>query len=279
MLGYRHGFHAGNHADVIKHLVLQLVLAYMNRKEKPWWYIDTHAGAGCYDLRSAQARQNSEAETGIVRLWNWLDAPAAVRDFLDLVGRLNPQGRLVCYPGSPWIAKQFQRTDDHLRLYELHPADFAALRQLTRPWPRTSTQAMDGLLGLRANLPPPPRRGIVLIDPSYEVSQAYPSVADAVRAGLERFSSGVFLLWYPLLAPAPGCGMVNRLKRLLECAWLDVSLSIRSPRASPRGLYGSGMLVINPPWRLAHELDELLPALVQRLAGRDGEYRVEQRLD
>jgi 23S rRNA (adenine2030-N6)-methyltransferase len=173
MLSYRHAFHAGNHADVLKHFTLIEILRHLRQKAAPFWFVDTHAGAGLYALDSGYATQLAEYRGGIGRLWDRSDLPAAFDDYLAAVRELNPDGTLRAYPGSPWIARRNLREQDRLRLFELHPTDSQLLadnfRTLgAREQRRSLVQAMDGFAGLKALLPPPPRRALVLIDPSYE---------------------------------------------------------------------------------------------------------------
>jgi 23S rRNA (adenine2030-N6)-methyltransferase len=270
MLSYRHAFHAGNHADVLKHLVLVQILRHLNQKDKPWWYVDTHAGAGVYDLASDHARKNLEHDSGIGRLWSRSDLPPAVADYVDVVRGLNPDGRLRLYPGSPWIASRLMRAQDRLRLFELHTTDVGLLRRSFAELGRqVRIEAADGYAGLKAVLPPPPRRGLTLIDPAYEVKTDYRQVVAAVEAGLERFATGIYAVWYPMLPRPEAKALPDRLKRLPVPHWLHVGLSVRAPSPEGYGMYGSGLFLVNPPWPLAAALRALLPWLVEVL-GQDG---------
>ncbi len=203
MLSYRHAFHAGNHADVLKHLVLVQLLDYLTAKPKPLWFVDTHAGAGVYDLKRGFATQLAEHTTGISRLWNEPPATPALERYLTLVRGLNPHGRLTRYPGSPWLARQLSRADDRLWLYELHPADFAALCRNVGGKGVGVTRE-DGLQALRALLPPRPKRALVLLDPAYEVKTDYRQVVATLREALQRFPTGTYAVWYPRLRTAGG---------------------------------------------------------------------------
>ncbi len=267
MLSYRHAFHAGNHADVLKHLILVRILAHLNQKDKPWWYVDTHAGAGVYDLASDYARKNHEHDTGIGRLWSRLDLPQPVADYVDVVRGLNPDGRLRLYPGSPWIASRMLRPQDRLRLFELHGTDadllHRCLAELTR---RVRIERADGFAALRSVLPPPPRRGLTLIDPAYEVKTDYRQVIAALKAGLERFATGIYAVWYPLLPRLEARELPQRLERLPGVRWLNVTLRVRAASRQGHGMYGSGVFVVNPPWGLADGLSAAMPWLTDRLA-------------
>lgn len=269
MLSYRHAFHAGNHADVLKHLVEVQLLRYMEQKDKPFWYIDTHAGAGCYALDSGYAAQNAEYESGIARLWLREDLPAPLAEYVGLVKRLNPDGQLRLYPGSPLIALELLREQDRMRLFELHSSDSEILQQnFAGQGARVLIQAADGFGALKALLPPPPRRALVLIDPPYEDKQDYRRVVAALREGLKRFASGMYAVWYPQLQRAEARQLTEQLKHLPAKSWLHVALSVRAPSEEVFGMHGSGMFVLNPPWILHGMLQEVMPFLVKHL-GQD----------
>ena len=197
MLAYRHAFHAGNHADVLKHLVLMLVLRHLDAKEKGYRFVDTHAGAGGYSLLGRYAKKNGEYERGIGRLWTRDDLPAPIADYVALVRRFNPDGLLSQYPGSPSIALMLLRPQDELRAFELHPTDQKILRATLADNPRATVYDGDGFVGLSAQLPPPTRRGAVLIDPSYEGNVDYPKVVATLREAVARFADGIYVVWYP----------------------------------------------------------------------------------
>jgi 23S rRNA (adenine2030-N6)-methyltransferase len=277
MFSYRHAFHAGNHADVLKHVVLVHVLRHLAAKDTPFWVVDTHAGAGLYALDGEWATKRSEFADGIGRLWTREDAPSAVADYLAVVRALNPDGSLRHYPGSPFIALPHLRARDRLRLFELHVNEVevlaanldAAGRDAAR---RTLVTRADGFSGLRALLPPPPRRGLILIDPSYEDKRDYARVVDALREALARFATGCYAIWYPQVQRAEPAELVRRLSRLPDLRWLHAGLAVRTPSADGLGLHGSGMFVVNPPWTLAAALRESLPWLASTLAQDDGAH-------
>jgi 23S rRNA (adenine2030-N6)-methyltransferase len=264
MLSYRHAFHAGNHADVLKHLVLVQLLQHMRQKDKAFWVIDTHAGAGLYALKEGYATKLAEYAEGIARLWDRDDAPAAIKDYLAAVRAINGDA-LSAYPGSPWIAQQLLREQDRLRLFELHSSDSRMLADNMR---HAAQQIIitegDGFAGLKALLPPPPRRAITLIDPSYELAEDYTRVVDALSDSLRRFATGVYAVWYPMLAKPDSRRLPTRLKGLGASNWLHVSLTVRG--IEPMGMFGSGMFVINPPWKLMETLREVMPWLTDVLA-------------
>jgi 23S rRNA (adenine2030-N6)-methyltransferase len=276
MLSYRHAFHAGNHADVLKHFVLVCVMRHLARKDKPFWVIDTHAGAGAYGLDAGYAAQNAEWQTGIGRLWQRTGLPADLADYVDLVRGMNPEGRLNFYPGSPYLAWKLLRREDRLRLFELHPTD---VDLLGKTFQDAGKQVMvtlgDGFAGLKALLPPPPRRALILIDPSYEDKRDYGRVVEALKDSLSRFATGTYALWYPMLPRPEAQRLPERLHRL-KVEWLDVSLTVSRPAKDGFGMHGSGMFIVNPPWTLAASLQQCLPVLQSALAVDNGaEYRIE----
>ncbi|WP_025918075.1 23S rRNA (adenine(2030)-N(6))-methyltransferase RlmJ [Herminiimonas sp. CN] len=280
MLSYRHAFHAGNHADVLKHVVTMQLLQYLGQKDTPYMYIDTHSGAGLYALDSAYAAKNAEFESGISRLWERKDMPAPLAEYVKLVKQLNPSGKMRYYPGSPYVADKTMREQDRLRLFELHPSDSKILadnfrkldahaaeqgvRQTVRGT-RVMIQRADGFAGLRALLPPPSRRGLVLIDPPYEDKGDYRRVKDTLTDALVRFATGTYAVWYPVLNRMESRQLPEQLKRLPSSSWLNVTLSVCAPSPDGFGLHSSGMFVLNPPWTLEPMLKELMPYLVSAL--------------
>jgi len=269
MLSYRHAFHAGNHADVLKHLILVQLTRYMGQKDKPFWVIDTHAGAGLYALDTGYATQLKEFDGGIGKLWSRKDLPAALAEYVALVRAVNPDGALRFYPGSPWLALQTMRPQDRLRLFELHSSDSRILQDNFSDHARRVTiTTADGFDALKALLPPPPRRALVLIDPSYEMRDDYQHVLAALKDALTRFATGTYAVWYPQLAKTEARQLPEKLKRLPLKSWLNISLTVHAPTSDGFGMHGSGMFIINPPWTLHKTLAEILPYLVQVL-GQD----------
>jgi 23S rRNA (adenine2030-N6)-methyltransferase len=278
MLSYRHAFHAGNHADILKHFVLHQLLQYLNQKDKPYWIIDTHAGAGVYALDQGYAAKNAEYESGIARLWSSDDLPPPLADYLALVRELNADGGMKLYPGSPWIADQALRANDKLRLFELHPTDFKLLQEnFQNAGRRVKIEQADGFAGLKALLPPPPRRALVLIDPPYEEKQDYQRVPNALEDALKRFETGTYTVWYPILQRPELRTFIDKLKRLPAKSWLHVSLTVNTPSPDGFGMTGSGMFVLNPPWTLHSTLQSVMPWLTKTLAQDSGAgYVLEQ---
>ncbi|MBE0625701.1 MAG: 23S rRNA (adenine(2030)-N(6))-methyltransferase RlmJ [Burkholderiales bacterium] len=280
MLSYRHGFHAGNHADVLKHAVLVQLLRYLTQKDKPLWFIDTHAGAAVYRLDEGYATKNAEYETGISRLWARADLPQVLADYVDEVRALNPDGQLHRYPGSPQLAMQLLRQQDRLRMFELHSSESALLQQYFRgDAPRAIVQAGDGYAGLQSVLPPPSRRALVLIDPSYEDKSDYRRVLAAVRDAQKRFRAGVCAIWYPQVQRRESRLFPQQLRQLQEKDWLHVTLTVKKPEASGYGLHGSGMFILNPPWLLPKAMSPVMSYLAQVLAqDRAADFSLESEL-
>ncbi|MCX4025915.1 23S rRNA (adenine(2030)-N(6))-methyltransferase RlmJ [Endozoicomonas sp. SM1973] len=271
MLSYRHAFHAGNHADVLKHLTEVLTLDHLLQKQdKPLCYIDTHSGPGMYALLQGYAQQNTEYETGISKLWQQRSLPEPLARYVEVVAAHNPGGSLKCYPGSPAIAKHLLKSDDRLQLFELHPKDFELLQDWAKGNRRIRVQRENGFERLTAILPPPERRALVLIDPPYEVKQDYQLAITALQRALKRFPTGVYLLWYPLLARPEIQTMERKLKQLAG-RYLHASLQVQD--ASSGGMFGSAVFVINPPWRLNEQLGQCLPFLLQQL-GQDSAAKI-----
>lgn len=270
MLSYRHGYHAGNHADVLKHIVLVALLRALTRKEKPVFVVDTHAGAGMYSLEQGFAVRNAEFRTGIAILWERNDLPAPVADYVNQVRATNADGVLQNYPGSPRIALAMLRPQDRLRLFELHGTEGRVLaEQFAEAGRRVTVTAGDGFAGLNAVLPPPSRRGLVLIDPSYELASDYRAVVAALRDGMQRFANGTYAVWYPLLQRRESIQLPANLRRVAGTDWLDVALQVNAPSPEGRGLHGSGMFIVNPPWKLAEQMHGTMPWLTRALA-QDG---------
>lgn len=266
MLSYRHAFHAGNHADVLKHCILVQLLRYLNQKDKPYWVVDTHAGAGRYLLDSEHAMKNAEFEGGIGRLWNRNDLPPPLADYVAQVRGMNSGGMLRHYPGSPWLAYELMRQDDRLRLFELHGTDIRLLEKtFIKAGNRVAIRQADGFAEIKSVLPPPPRRGLVLIDPAYEDKRDYLRVVATLKEGLSRFATGTFAVWYPQLQRGDARELPEKLRKLAP-KWLDARLTVQAPAADGFGMHGSGMFIVNPPWTMAEEMRQTLSWLAEALA-------------
>ncbi|MBP6901391.1 MAG: 23S rRNA (adenine(2030)-N(6))-methyltransferase RlmJ [Burkholderiaceae bacterium] len=285
MLAYRHAFHAGNHADVLKHAVLVATQRHMAHKDKGFRIVDTHAGAGGYALHAPQAQKKGEYHDGIERLWSAPGLPALLSDYLSAVRAFNQQGHgqaapgeLARYPGSPALARALLRPQDELRLYELHPTDHGLLARQFDGDRQVQVHKGDGFAGLKSQLPPPTRRGLVIMDPSYEIKTDYAAVVAAVRDALTRFAEAVVLVWYPQLVLRESAQLPQRLKAVAQehakKGWLHVRLTVAEPDARGFGMLGSGMFIINPPHTLKPALAEALPVLQRLLAQYPGASRV-----
>lgn len=262
MLSYRHSFHAGNHADVLKHTVQALIIDALKQKDKPFVYLDTHSGAGRYYLKSDHSEKTGEYLEGIARIWQRDDIPELLQPYLSAVKAVNRGPQLFYYPGSPLIAQHLLRDHDRLLLTELHPTDFPLLRHEFREDPRASTKRGDGYQQLKSQLPPKERRGLVLIDPPYELKDDYQQVVTAITEGYKRFATGTYAIWYPVVLRQT----IKRMLRDLEATGirriLQIELGVR-PDSDQRGMTASGMIVINPPWKLESQMQELLPWLTE----------------
>lgn len=266
MLSYRHIYHAGNFADVFKHVVLLQILRALLRKETPFFVLDTHAGIGRYELALAEAQKNREFENGVARLLECADPPAAVADYLEQVYAQNPRGHdLAYYPGSPCLIRALLRAQDRLVLSELHPADYVELKRLFAGDKQAAVHQQDAYRGLKAFLPPAERRGLVLIDPPYERKDEYERVAENLAAACKRWPTAIYMIWYPILSRSLATRfhqavMATGIRKIL-CAELCIDAD-----TDRTAFVGSGLLIVNPPWQLQEELAAQLPWLWHCLA-------------
>ena len=278
MLAYRHAFHAGNHADVLKHITLTLVLRYMNQKDKSYRMIDTHAGAGGYSLEGQYAQKKGEYLQGVARLWERDDLPESVADYMALVRQFNPDGMLEQYPGSPAFAQMLLRSQDQLRLFERHPTDHRILEAYLGEVRGAEVKDTDGFEGLKGQVPPSSRRAVVLMDPSYEGHGDYPKVISSLREAILRFPEGVYMVWYPQVSKLEAAQLPRRLEGLAPKGWLHARLTVQQPDSQGFGLAGSGMFILNPPYTLRDQLLEVLPWLTEVLGQYDGaNYLLEEK--
>ena len=274
MLSYRHAFHAGNFADVLKHTVLVSLVQSLCRKEKPFFYLDTHSGIGRYDLSAAIAEKTGEWRAGIGRLWQCDTVPTSVAIYLEAVRALNASGKLKDYPGSPRVVRQLLRTKDRMWLCERHPRDIETLKAEFMRDKQVKVAFEDGFQAVKAQLPPKERRGLVLIDPSYEIKSDYKKVVEVMKQGYRRFATGLYAIWYPV---------VNR--QTVDRLWKDVTASgveraiVAEQSILPDGaggMTGSGMIVINPPWQFDEQMAEVLPWLNNQLSDEgEGSFQLE----
>lgn len=264
MLSYRHSYHAGNFADVLKHVVLVEILRYLGEKEKPFEYFDTHAGAGAYNLASEQAAKNREYEQGVGLLY--AKTHPELQPYLDLIRQFNDNAALRRYPGSPSIAEALLRPQDRGWLFELHPADFPLLEREFQDNDRFRAAREDGFEALLRLLPPTSRRGCILFDPPYEVKEDYTRAVRSLGKAHRLFPSGIYCLWYPVVdahrAERMEKSLINSGIRDIQCFELS-----REDAPDHRGMRATGMYVINPPWTLLARMQTLLPLLCRKLGG------------
>ncbi|WP_417356722.1 23S rRNA (adenine(2030)-N(6))-methyltransferase RlmJ [Gallaecimonas pentaromativorans] len=273
MLSYRHAFHAGNYADVLKHAVIAFVLDYLKQKDKPFYVHDTHAGAGRYLLSDAKAQKTGEFKDGIAKVLAAANAPAALAPYLEVVRAMN-KGELLHYPGSPFLTRALLRDHDRLFLTELHPADMALLEQLFARDRQVRVEKADAYETLVAKMPPKEKRGLVVIDPPYELKEDYQAVVHAISDAHRRFATGTYVLWYPVVERA----RVEAMMAAFKATGIKKQLRIEQgllPDTDQHGMTSAGLLVINPPWTLKAAMDETLPWLDKVLAKGAGQYRCE----
>jgi 23S rRNA (adenine2030-N6)-methyltransferase len=277
-MNYRHAFHAGNFADVVKHAALVRILVHLRAKPAPFRVIDTHAGAGLYDLSASEATRSGEWRDGIARLFSSrLAAPARtlLAPYIDAVASFNRPNQLIAYPGSPMLARSFLRARDRLIACELEPGAATALAHNLKGDARCKAIAIDGWTALRAYIPPKERRGVVLIDPSFEDAADFHRLAEGIEGAHRKWAGGIYLLWYPHKEDRAPDALAARLRRSGIPKILRVEISL-SPSEIPERLRACGLIAVNPPWTLEDELKRLLPDVVAALAqGAPGNWRLD----
>jgi 23S rRNA (adenine2030-N6)-methyltransferase len=282
MFSYRHAFHAGSHADILKHLTLIHLVDYLQEKPGALTIVDTHAGAGIYSLVDGFATVSKEAEGGIFRLNQFIEqnpqVPESIRKYLEIIQAENADGELNTYPGSPFIIARMLRPQDRLKLFELHPKEIDILRHNIgelKEAKQIDVYAADSFSRLKGLLPPPSRRGLVLIDPSYEDKQDYRYLENAMEEALQRFATGCYAIWYPILSRRESASLPDHLKKIAAAhkrSWLHTELRVENAPGERR-LQASGMFIINPPWTLEKHLAQALPVLVKALGiGSGAQY-------
>jgi len=265
-MNYRHGYHAGNFADVVKHIALIAILTHLKKKDTPFAVIDSHGGRGLYDLAGEAARKTGEAANGIDRLRNLsTPLPPALAAYLALAG----QG--VSYPGSPLITARLLRPIDRLVAIEKQPEEAAALHAVLAPWRKATVEVADGYARLPRLLPPPERRGLILVDPPFEAADEFEQLAAALRAAWRRFPTGIYLIWYPLKAQGAAEAFVGEMLATGTAAALTIEIAIEAAEGK---LSRAGLLVLNPPYGFAEEMSAVLARLEPALAART---RLEKR--
>lgn len=279
MLSYRHAFHAGNFADVLKHSTLYLVIDYFCHKDKGFSYIDSHSGAGIYRLLDEYAQKTGEYKNGIEKIIKQNDLPEDLIDYCNLINKLNTtQNQLTLYPGSPGIAKQLLRRQDAAHLYELHPSDNLLLNQYCERWRKATVYQSDGYQGVLAQVPPATRRGIVLIDPSYEIKKDYIDAVETIIQAYRKFATGCYILWYPVVQRHFIDNMSekfinSKVKNLIQVEYCQ------EKDTDEYGMTGTGLFIVNPPWQLKQQMQSILPYLKQKLGNANSTYQVSQLIE
>jgi 23S rRNA (adenine2030-N6)-methyltransferase len=283
VLSYRHAFHAGNFADVLKHSVLTLVLEYMTRKDKGFYYIDSHSGAGMYQLADEYAQKTGEYKDGIAKLIDNDDLPESLQPYIDLVKSLNDDaidenGEITLYPGSPGIARQFTRRQDSAHLFELHPTDIEHLKEYSQRWNKSHVKQSDGYQGVLGLVPPPNRRGVVLIDPPYELKEDYIKAVRTIVNAYKKFATGTYILWYPvvkreLVEQMQNAFTKSEVHNVLQVEYCQVADTLEY------GMTGTGLFIVNPPWQLKDQLGEILPYLTENLGSDQSSVTLEQLIE
>jgi 23S rRNA (adenine2030-N6)-methyltransferase len=277
MFSYRHAFHAGSHADILKHLVMIHLVEYLQEKPGALTIVDTHAGAGIYSLIDGFATVSKEADQGIYRLAKFAETnpiSPGIANYLEYIHAENAADEINVYPGSPFILARLLRSQDRLKLFELHPKEIDILRHNINELKQSKQidiYAEDSFARLKGLVPPPSRRGLVLIDPSYEDKQDYRYLETTMEEALHRFATGCYAIWYPCLSRRESASLADHMKKIAAAhkrSWLQVELRVENA-PKERRLQASGMFIINPPWTLEKQLAESLPILVKAL-GQDG---------
>lgn len=276
MLSYQHGYHAGNFADVIKHLALVHILNHMIQKEKPIFYLETHAGKGIYPLNAPETQKTQEFKAGILPVWNKREALSdAFKRYFEVIQTLNPSSKLETYPGSPYFAAQILRSQDRLTLCERHPQEFEKLKAFPKQGKRIHIACQDGLLALDQLLPPPEKRGLIFIDPSFEIKTEYRTLPKTLFNAYQRFPQGVFCLWYPIVKTLDHKQLTHKLKAqsLAKTLQIEFLLPIHPIQSN---LYGMGIWVINPPHTLTQSLHSALSALCKIFPYQGAQFSIKE---
>ena len=274
-MNYRHAFHAGNHADVLKHYVLSRLIALLSRKETPFAYLDSHAGIGLYDLRGDQASRTGEWLEGIQRVWQADDVPALFDDYLGVIRALNPDGQLRYYPGSPEVARELSREQDRLQLNEKHPEDGQLLKANMKYDRRVAVHLGEGWHVPRALLPTAQKRAVLLIDPPFEQADELQRCAQAMKESIARMRQAVVAIWYPIKDQRQLKRFYQDLQGTGAPKLLRVELLVHAADNADVGLNGSGLAIANPPWGLEDELRSVLPWLGQNLGQTQGGWKLD----
>jgi 23S rRNA (adenine2030-N6)-methyltransferase len=264
---------------VLKHAVLTLVLEYMARKDKGFTYIDSHSGAGMYSIKDEYAQKTGEYKGGIAKILhadNDEDFPEALIPYVELIQKLNTENdELEVYPGSPGIAKQLMRRQDSAHLFELHPTDIQHLTEFCQRWKKSHVKQSDGYQGILGLIPPPSRRGVVLIDPPYELKEDYPKAVKTIIKAYNKFNSGTYILWYPVVTRERIDAMERDFTRSEVKNLMQVEFCLQAD-SDEYGMTGTGLFIVNPPWQLKSQLEEILPFIKAKLGGSNTSFTLQQ---
>jgi 23S rRNA (adenine2030-N6)-methyltransferase len=282
MLSYRHAFHAGNHADVLKHIIWIEILTYLSKKDKAFYLHDTHAGAGSYTIDSDMMQKKQEYLSGIAGLYDYDGDCEEIRRYVDVIRSFNTAEGLTSYPGSPLISKALMRNQDRMCVTDLHGTDIPLLRRALGHDRRIKVKKMDAYEGLISMSPPHEKRGATLIDPSYEIKKEYATLPQKLGHALTKFPNGVYAIWYPVLRRSDTESFIRQLDAILRSknqanalSALRVEFNVEPDREDGFGMVGSGMYVINPPYVLEPTMRKVMPVLNQLLAGDKGRVLLE----
>ena len=274
MLSYQHGYHAGNFADVVKHLGLMRLINYLIQKDKPLLYLETHSGKGLYDLRDSQSEKTSEYKQGIQLLWaNRKQLPPAFSEYIQLIKALNGKDSLRYYPGSPFLAAQSLRSIDRTYFCELHPGEYDALIELPISNKKVHFSNTDGIAAMNALMPPPEKRGLIFIDPSYEVKDEYKTIPRALQQAFAKFSTGVYCLWYPVVNRRMSDSLLRRLQEIGAKNTLRVEFNCTN--STQEGMTGCGLWLINPPFTFAQEMKTICDTLKSYFNPKEASFVIE----
>lgn len=274
MLSYQHGYHAGNFADVLKHCALTQLLNYLTQKDKPLFYLETHSGKGLYDLRDSQAEKTSEYKNGIQPIWTQQkQLPPVFKNYLQPIKQLNATNVLRFYPGSPYLAINALRAIDRAYFCELHPAEFDTLITTPQLNKKVHFSNSDGIASLNALLPPPEKRGLIFIDPSFEIKDEYKTIPNAIKNALAKFSSGVYCLWYPLVNERLTEQLIRRLGQMGAKNTLRIEFHLT--KTAQQGMTGCGLWLLNPPYTLASEMKIVCDTLKKYFNPGESSYLIE----
>lgn len=275
MLSYQHGYHAGNFADVVKHITLTRLITYLKLKDKPLFYLETHSGKGQYDLRDKQAEKTGEYKQGIQLIWpDHQQLPAVFQEYIQAIKLLNDGKNLRYYPGSPYLAINGLSKEDRLYLCELHPAEYEALDTMAHFNKKVHLSRTDGMEAIKAQLPPAEKRGLIFIDPSYERKEEYKEIPAAIKKAFSKFATGVFCLWYPVVNRKLTEQLIRGMKNIHDKNTLRIEFNLTL--APKDGMTGCGLWIINPPFTLAAEMKTVLDTLRTYFNPGVSSYIIEQ---